>query len=1076
MYLYKRISTVFLLFIMILVVGGIGLRYEIYTKTQIPTERKHRFPFERGSKHMDSPALFARYHNTIRTKENELLPAYKMGYKWAEWKKATAHAVQYRDKLDWQERGPGNVSGRTRGLLIDPEDTTNLTWFAGSVGGGVWRTMDGGEHWQNMTPDLPNLATSTLAMSKHNPRVIYVGTGEGFDGRMINGSGIWKSNDKGQTWFPLKATLHNDKFRNILRMVVNPKNENELVVCTITTFVGENNDSLQSYIFKSMDGGVSWKEVHHLNGTPIQQIVFTPGDFSTQYATVRNTGILKSTDAGDTWKMKADMTGLNIGRLELDVSPVNPNNIFISAEGFDGSQLFYSRDALTTFSTAIFNAGDVPDWLGGQGFYDNTVAAHPFAENKVWLGGSSAILELEISQQTDSVRVVKAYNNSTDFLIEEQSFDLPFAPLGLAKDLYNLLGYSTETSGDDIIDVVIRFGPEQEQKAHFMHFDENSQFDPIKYAHQYERVPFEAWDVTHNRQLMISVLDFNEDGKWNPTIDTLTDLPPEICIIHNIDYDDKEDTTLAIRNVAYKAQYYFYLNQSPDYGGSTDTFPAGTINIITGIKRGKVANFDAITDGYGQFGSVGSKGVHVDHHNLILLPIDSAQNSFFVLNANDGGVAFSKDNGATFKQTGDTFKDLDETYQTFNGYNVSQFYGVDKMNGGDRYVGGTQDNGSWVSPADADAIKSWVSAPSGDGFEAAWNYRDPNQILESSQFNTISKSTDGGQTWKQLELPVNIGPFITRIASSQLAPDLVFISSYSGLVKSTDFGDSWEVKTMPFKWQFSDAGPPIQISVADADVVWTGSAMSETSNVVVSKDAGESWSICNNYTQATLGALTGIATHPGNPSSAYILFSQADGPKVLKTTDYGQTWKDLSGFVTNKSMSSNGFPNVATYSLVVMPFDTNQIWVGTEIGLFETLDGGASWHYANNGCPAVAIYQMKVVNDQIVLATHGRGIWSVTLPQITKAVSPLPNTTLTSMAIIPNPLGEQSVIYIESKEAKRYELYIVSPSGQVARMVFSGIIRGKQKIVLARGNLPAGLYFLTAKAKDQILSKKFIAR
>ena len=75
--------------------------------------------------------------------------------------------------------------------------------------------------------------------------------------------------------------------------------------------------------------------------------------------------------------------------------------------------------------------------------------------------------------------------------------------------------------------------------------------------------------------------------------------------------------------------------------------------------------------------------------------------------------------------------------------------------------------------------------------------------------------------------------------------------------------------------------------------------------------------------------------------------------------------------------SSNGFPDVAVFCLLVMPTNTNIIWAGTEIGIFESRDAGATWNYANNGLPAVAVWQMKDINGQIVVATHGRGVWTV---------------------------------------------------------------------------------------------------
>jgi hypothetical protein len=107
-----------------------------------------------------------------------------------------------------------------------------------------------------------------------------------------------------------------------------------------------------------------------------------------------------------------------------------------------------------------------------------------------------------------------------------------------------------------------------------------------------------------------------------------------------------------------------------------------------------------------------------------------------------------------------------------------------------------------------------------------------------------------------------------------------------------------------------------------------------------------------------------------------MLFSAANGPKVMRTTDLGQTWVDISGFTPANSVSSNGFPNVAVYSLLVLPDNESTLWAGTEIGLFVSYDSGANWQLADNGLPNVGIFQMSVVDDEIIAATYGRGVWS----------------------------------------------------------------------------------------------------
>ena len=99
--------------------------------------------------------------------------------------------------------------------------------------------------------------------------------------------------------------------------------------------------------------------------------------------------------------------------------------------------------------------------------------------------------------------------------------------------------------------------------------------------------------------------------------------------------------------------------------------------------------------------------------------MNQASNSFRILNANDGGVAVSNDGGNSWTRT--------------QGMITTQFYGADKKPGEDAYIGGTQDNGTWLSPPQANLSSIWSRVVGGDGFESVWNYRDPNLLLGGSQ-------------------------------------------------------------------------------------------------------------------------------------------------------------------------------------------------------------------------------------------------------------------------------------------------------------------------------------------------------
>jgi len=147
----------------------------------------------------DGPHNFYEYYQRIRTRAGDTKPRYSTNYKQIAFQKALKRnqeqGISRNTSLDWQERGPGNVSGRTRGILLDKRDSTYATWLVGSAGGGIWKTVDGGQNYQLKTATIPNMSTTTLAASDANPAIIYAGTGEGFDNQMITGDGIYKSLD-----------------------------------------------------------------------------------------------------------------------------------------------------------------------------------------------------------------------------------------------------------------------------------------------------------------------------------------------------------------------------------------------------------------------------------------------------------------------------------------------------------------------------------------------------------------------------------------------------------------------------------------------------------------------------------------------------------------------------------------------------------------------------------------------------------------------------------------------------------------------------------------------------------------
>lgn len=412
-------------------------------------------------------------------------------------------------------------------------------------------------------------------------------------------------------------------------------------------------------------------------------------------------------------------------------------------------------------------------------------------------------------------------------------------------------------------------------------------------------------------------------------------------------------------------------------GGTWDpnNLPESNLRINYETVITKVRLTTPVTDGYNQYGK---PYIHVDQHNLVMIPTNPETEEFWILNGNDGGVAYSTDGGTTWAEA------------LNGGYNTTQFYGVDKKPGANEYIGGTQDNGTWRSPKaeDANLNSVYLKQLGGDGFETSWHYTDPLKIAVSSQFNNIWRTLDGGLSY----LPASDGlgddgAFITKIAKSQSDPDLLFTVGSAGVYRTDNFAENWTLTPISADWGFSSSFTEVKISIANPQIVWAGANMGSSGKIQVSVDGGLNFSSTVNYGAVTLGRISGLDTHPIEDSTAYVLFSIANAPKILRTTDLGQTWQDISGFGANSS-SGNGFPDVATYSLLVMPYNTDILWAGTEIGIFQSLDNGVSWAYLNEGLPAAAVWDMRIVDDQVVVATHGRGIWSVTIPELSDYTQP----------------------------------------------------------------------------------------
>lgn len=1003
------------------------------------------------------PDRFQQMQALIRTAEGETTQGYAPSYRIAAYRAAQVARKTSRGPLPWEERGPSNVGGRTRAIVVDARDTSGDTWLAGSVGGGIWRTTTAGQDWEPLTDDWPTLSISSLVQAPSNPDVLYAGTGEGFfNVDAIIGTGIFKSLDGGLTWAQLTSTFALADFNFVNRLIVDPDNENILVAATNTG------------LFRTADGGASFSLVADPGGR-VAQVIYEPGNFRNQYAAVTGVGVWKSVDAGRTWS--ASSGGLSIepgARIELGVSPVQPGRVIAMAEVSDGPETIHVSDNRGALWGEL-TQNSTTDMARDQGWYDMAVTPHPFNADVVFVGGVN-MHRLTLAGETTFFSADVGENGTRSFLTKVNfggEFWQGGMRLGTADD-------EAVIAPEDMVSAEIRFGPGRSQKAHRFTPPDGPgiPFSSYPFA-DYVDVPFEVWDVENNRQLHVSFRDRLGDGAFNLIPRDDNNLGREYILIHARTYTpNAPDPQISSSGGLIQDLMYFIWPMLEDEAAWTpENLPESSLRFTLSRGTGPAAFNES------QIGAA----VHVDHHILLPHITDAGNEAFELISGNDGGVWHSPDGGSSWNERS-------------RFYNTSQFYGVDKKPGAQIYVGGMQDNGTFRSFAPfMGNVPGWTPAIGGDGFDAVWHQENDTWLMGGFQFNGFQRSLDGGVNWSSATSGLTDtgespnAPFINSLERNAFDSDILFAIGGSGVWKSTDFGGSWKLRPIPASdWGFrASARGVVRPSLASGDVVWAGYEMDPQDNgqgdvlgqIHLSTDGGETF-LATIPSPLSPAPISGLATHPTDPATAYVLFSASNRPKILRTTDFGQTWEDLSGFEEGSTgiLSARGFPDVAVYDLLVIPDFPHILWAGTEIGLFVSEDDGTSWQLTDSGLPAASIWRMKVIDNEIVMATHGRGVWIVPVGAVTPISTDVAERDetlprrLALTGVYPNPLDGQATITFDLPESGHVRLEAVDITGRhVALLEDAFRSAGRHEVFWRAAPIAAGTYFIritTASGSD----------
>ena len=488
------------------------------------------------------------------------------------------------------------------------------------------------------------------------------------------------------------------------------------------------------------------------------------------------------------------------------------------------------------------------------------------------------------------------------------------------------------------------------------------------------------------------------------------------------------------------------------------------------------------TDGGASFSNIGG-GAHGDFHDVWIDPV----NTDHLITGDDGGLWYSYDAGNKWWKA--------------ENLPVSQFYHVSvDLDRPYHVYGGLQDNSSWVGESEYPGgitNSRWENMYGGDGFWMFIDPADPDYLYAESQggeIGRVNRRTHETRNVKPLpryregKLRYN---WNTPIHVSATRKGTIYIGAQF-LFRSRDFGQTWDrispdlTTNDPAKQQQEQSGGvtvdnssaethttifAIAESPRNPNVVWVGT---DDGNLQLTRDGGKTWT---NVTRGIKGLppqawVSSIDAGHFDEATVYATFDLHmfgdPRPYAYRSGDYGKTWSALVA----PDSPVRGYAHVIKEDLA----NPDLLFLGTELGLWVSLDGGKQWaHYKGGDLPAVAVRDLAIHprDHDLVIATHGRGIWIVDDITPLRALTP---ATLASNAVFlkarpivqrvpaqggwangdaafvgPNPPGDAVITYYQKKRHIFGDLTIevLDQTGRQVGTVPSSKRRGLNRVTWA---------------------------
>tara|TARA_B100000787_G_scaffold27094_1_gene17916 strand:- start:294 stop:2822 length:2529 start_codon:yes stop_codon:yes gene_type:complete len=347
-------------------------------------------------------------------------------------------------------------------------------------------------------------------------------------------------------------------------------------------------------------------------------------------------------------------------------------------------------------------------------------------------------------------------------------------------------------------------------------------------------------------------------------------------------------------------------------------------------------------------------------------------------------VAYAGNDGGFYKY----MENLNKWVDISDGLEISQFYnlGLSQSNP-NRLVAGAQDNGTEML-----TNSTWDAIMGGDGMECKIDHYDDNIIYAEYQYGGLRKSYNGGNSWNNIKPVTYEGGWNTPYEMHSSNSNIIVIG-YDEVYRSTTGGAIWD--SISYNVSGGQAIRSIALAPSDENYIYAASY----SKIKVTKDAGLSWTNIKpglvNYN------ITDVAVSNSNSDRAWVTFSEFNSShKVYETNDAGSSWVNISG---------SNLPGLPVNCIVHQGGANDDLYIGTDIGVYYKNNTMSEWIPFNEGLPNVIVKELEIHYDEgtISAATFGRGVWKSPLNSLSTNVS---NNEKINFKIYPNPAKNKITI------------------------------------------------------------------